>query len=82
MGAAAEEASAGSGRGGAGAPAMADRKMYRGSSRLVVAKRARADSWVPSKFDKSGRLRTTLTPVGGEEEVVAGALLSVVGGGG
>ena len=35
---------------GAGAPAMADRKVYRGSSGFVVARAARADSGVPSKF--------------------------------
>lgn len=43
----------GLGRGGAGAPTMADRKVCRGSSGLVLAKVAAADSWEPSNVGRS-----------------------------
>lgn len=56
----------GPGRGGAGAPTIADRKVCKGSPGSVLAKVAAADSWDPSNVDNiEGCVRGVVTKAGG-----------------
>lgn len=64
--------------GGAGAPATADRKVYRGSSLLVVASDATADSCVPSNVVMTGWVELLVVVVTGGDVVVEGTTCSSV----